>query len=542
MLNPAMGNPKSYLSLGFLILCLSLSSIGQAQSDPVYLNRDYEWQFQKAQAKKSLDHHDAIKPYLHSDFTDDDSVRYRAGFPMRWSREENDDRVANSLAIYPLLRSSFMYDASTESDWQSQLGIGVGAGYAYKDLVSFRINASAHRVQYPLYLRTRTEQMGVVPEGEVWHRNHHGYHYVDINGYLSFNAGKHFNFQVGHGKNFIGNGYRSMLLSDQAGNATYGKITTSIWRLKYVILYSAYKDINQNESRKYSDFLTKYSTTHYLSWNLTKWLNVGFFESVVWRPSDTLVERGFDVNYLNPVIFLRPVEFSTGSSDNSLLGMNLAVKPADKFQVYGQFIIDEFIAENFFRDISNIFKQEKDPEAGWWGNKYAWQLGVKTFDVFGVKGLGFQTECNLVRPFSYSHSNPTQNYGHMNSSLAHPRGANLVESISFVNYQKKNWFFEAYFQFMDQGLSTDTINYGEDIYRSYADRENEYGHFVGQGVQTQTVNAGIRASYLIYPINNLRLFSRVNYRWNYHWGTPTQQSMQFEIGLSSRLFNRYYDI
>ncbi len=538
-----MGKIRSYLAQTILLGFLLAPFVIKGQSDQVYLQRDYEWKYQQVLARKGWGHHDAIKPYLHSDFKGVDSVSDgQAGFPFRWLEPDQDENITNRIALYPLLQSSLMYDKSSQSDWQSQLGIGIGAGFAYKDIVSARINASAHRVQYPLYLRTRTDNLGVVPEGEVWHRNHNGYHYVDINGYLSLNGGKHFNFQIGHGKNFIGNGYRSMLLSDQAGNSTYGKITTSIWRIKYVILYSAYKDINQTQSRKYSDFLTKYSTTHYLSWNLTKWLNVGLFESVVWRPSDTLVERGFDVNYLNPVIFLRPVEFSTGSSDNSLLGLNLSAKVTDRFQVYGQFIIDEFIAENFFRDVGDMFKKQKDPQAGWWGNKYAWQLGVKSFDVFGLKGVGFQTECNLIRPFSYSHSNPTQNYGHMNSSLAHPRGANLIETITFVNYQKKNWFFEAYFQYLDQGISTDTINYGDDIYRSYADRENEYGHFVGQGAQGRTINTGIRASYLIYPFNNLRLFTGINYRWHDHRAISRNESMQFEIGISSRLFNRYYDI
>lgn len=48
-------------------------------------------------------------------------------------------------------------------------------------------------------------------------------------------------------------------------------------------------------------FRTKFMTHHYLSWNATKRLNIGLFESVLWQDDN---QRGFDFNYVNPVIFI----------------------------------------------------------------------------------------------------------------------------------------------------------------------------------------------------------------------------------------------
>ena len=59
--------------------------------------------------------------------------------------------------------------------------------------------------------------------------------------------------------------------------------------------------------------------------------------------------RGFDVNYLNPIIFYRAIEFSTGSrAGNALIGLSGKYKVSNKVNVYGQLIIDEFSSKDIF--------------------------------------------------------------------------------------------------------------------------------------------------------------------------------------------------
>ena len=71
---------------------------------------------------------------------------------------------------------------------------------------------------------------------------------------------------------------------------------------------------------------------------------------------------------------------------------------------------------------------------GFWANKYGYQLGFKMFDAFKIESLTLQTEYNLVRPYTYAHHNPEQNYAHYNQPLAHPLGANFSEMLFLANY------------------------------------------------------------------------------------------------------------
>jgi hypothetical protein len=535
-----------YSRLLALVLFL-YTHVAFSQSEQIFLNRDFEYPYQASLSDKSTEHHDAIKPFLYEDFKamklngQNGSVYYNPGFPFRSQANQNEDVDEGTLGFYPLMNLGYGYSSEDSGYSYSHLGLGASALFKYTNKITARINFSAHREQFPKYLRNGVQTNGVTPDGHVWQSYDKGYNYIDINGYLSWNVGKYFNFQVGHGKNFIGNGYRSLLLSDNAGNQSYGRILVDIWRLKYAVIYSHQKDINNTESRQYGNWTNKFSTTHYLSWNITKWLNLGVFESVVWQANDTLLNRGFDVNYLNPIIFFRPIEYSTGSSDNSILGINLCVKPVDRLQLYGQFVLDEFLLDEFMKDVKETINPGSQAEYGWWANKYGWQAGFKTFDLFGIQGLGIQSELNWVRPFTYTHSSPIQNYGHQNASNAHPLGANFMESVSFLNYQVRNWFFQLQVNWYNQGLSTDSVNYGENIYRSYNERQSEYGHVTGQGIQKDVLMAGFRASYLVYPQNNLRIYGSIRSRYE-SINNKASDIMLFEFGISTSLFNRYTDI
>lgn len=530
----------------FILLLVLAQLATLAQSEQIFLNRDFEYAYQAELSERNIKNHDAIKPFLYSDFkskglnAENSSAYYSPGFPFK-SLSKEDEKSEGQLSVSPILDLGSGFSFGDSSYSFSNLGIGANALFHYTDAFTARISFSAHRGQYPEYLNELVKTTGRTPEGHVWHTYDNGYNYTDMSGYLSWTPNKFVNFQLGHGKNFIGNGYRSLMLSDHAGNNTYGRILVSVWKIKYMVLYNHLKDVNNTESRTYGNWRNKYSTSHYLSVNLTKWLNVGLFESVVWKAKDTLLNRGYDVNYLNPIIFFRPVEYSTGSSDNSILGFNLNVKPAKNVQVYGQFVLDEFLLDEFMKDIREMFKPGSQANTGWWANKYAWQLGFKYFDAFKVKGLGFQSEINWVRPFTYSHSDPIQNYGHQNASMAHPLGANFMESVSFVNYQKRNWFFQLQFSWYNQGLSTDSVNYGEDIYRTYNDRQNEYGHVTAQGIQKRVNSIGFRASYLVYPETNIRVFGSIRSR-NETISNRSRNDLFFQIGVSSLLNNRYNDI
>ncbi|MFL9830395.1 gliding motility protein RemB [Flavobacterium sp. ST-87] len=352
---------------------------------------------------------------------------------------------------------------------------------------------------------------------------------------LTFSPGKFFDLQLGYGRNFIGDGYRSLLESDGASPYPYFKLNTTFWKLKYTNTFMWLKDVRPEvtEDRTYA---TKFMANHYLSWNVSNKLNLGFFESVVWANTN---DRGFDANFINPIIFYRSVEFGSSSrSGNAVLGLTFKYKWDNQINFYGQFILDEF-------SLGDI--KERDNS---WKNKYGYQLGAKYYNAFNVANLLFQIEYNRIRPYVYSHSDPITNYGHNNQSLGHQWGGNFSEFLTIARYHKGRLFADAKFtigvrgfDFADSGANS---NYGVNIYRDYdEERFADSGVKVGQGNKTDFFMADIQGGYLINPSTNLKLFASYIYRdFKPVQNTATtikESTNWFSVGLRSDIFNWYFD-
>ena len=341
---------------------------------------------------------------------------------------------------------------------------------------------------------------------------------------LSYAPSDYFEFELGYGTNFIGQGYRSLFLSDVAFNYPYFKITTDVWRFKYVNIFSALKG-SDGLGLDRGSFKAKYTTSHYLNWAVSPRFNVGLFETMVWQGKDTLSDRGFDPNYLNPVIFYRPVEYSVGSPDNALIGMDMSFKATTNFILYGQFVIDEFLLSEF-RD-----------RTGWWANKWAAQLGFKSFDPFGVDGLYVHGEFNVTRPFTYTHGSVLQNFGHYNQPLAHQLGANFYEGILKGYYETGNWYGEAFLLYAEYGRDPDSLNLGSDIFKSYANPSMQYGNKIGQGIKCDLYYQKISAGYILNRNMNLRAAVSYIYRRNAIEDQGITQEHIFGIEFSTLLYN-----
>ncbi|MBX9807182.1 MAG: capsule assembly Wzi family protein, partial [Flavobacteriaceae bacterium] len=231
---------------------------------------------------------------------------------------------------------------------------------------------------------------------------------------LTFTPAKFIDLQLGYGRNFIGDGYRSILEGDAASPYPYFKINTNFWKIKYTNTYMWLKDVRPEVTLERT-YATKYMANHYLSLNVSNRWNLGLFESVIWTDTNN---RGFDMHFVNPIIFYRSVEFeSSARTGNAVLGLTSKYKWNNQLNFYGQFLLDEFSLS----EVKN--------ESNSWKNKFAYQLGVKYFNAFKVDNLLLQLEFDHVRPYVYSHSEPITNYGHNNQSMGHPWGGNFEELL-----------------------------------------------------------------------------------------------------------------
>lgn len=341
--------------------------------------------------------------------------------------------------------------------------------------------------------------------------------------------------QLGYGRNFIGDGYRSLLEGDGASPYPYFKLDTKFWRFKYTNTYMWLKD-TRAEVTIDKTYATKYMANHYLSYNISNKLNLGFFESVIWTNDN---KRGFDMNFVNPIIFYRTVEFgSSPRSGNAVLGLTAKYKFNNQINAYGQFLIDEF-------SISDVKAQNSS-----WKNKFGYQLGVKYYNAFKINNLLLQLEYNAVRPYVYSHLEAITNYGHNNQNMGHNWGGNFQEILAIARYHKGRFFADTKLTFGERGLdfnkTIDRNNYGSNIYLSYnIDRPFDNGVKIGQGNKSNIFIADLQVGYLINPATNMKLYGSFIYR-NFNPNTDIAPYLKSEttwvsLGLRCDIFNWYFD-
>ncbi|UYW00761.1 gliding motility protein RemB [Flavobacterium agricola] len=352
---------------------------------------------------------------------------------------------------------------------------------------------------------------------------------------ITYTPSEFFDFQLGYGRNFIGDGYRSLIISDVASPYPYFKINTKFWKIKYTNTFMWLKDPSR-EATVDATYATKYMANHYLSWNVNNRLNLGLFETVIWQNTNN---RGFDMNFINPIIFYRSVEFNSSSrTGNAALGLTGKYKFSNSINMYGQLFLDEFSLS----DMTNGSNS--------WKNKYAYQIGAKYYNAFKVKNLMLQLEYNSVRPYTYSHSRVITNYAQNNQSMGHLWGANFREVIAIANYYKGRWFANAKLVYgvkgFDFGTDATAINYGSNINISYDyNRYRDNDVKIGQGNKTHLFNGELQAGYLVNPSLNLKLFGSVIYRdfspLESTVSTPKGNTTWFQVGLRTDLFNWYTD-
>ncbi|HEV7783253.1 MAG TPA: hypothetical protein VGO58_18385 [Chitinophagaceae bacterium] len=383
------------------------------------------------------------------------------------------------LAINPVIQVYVSKEKDNDQTlYLNTRGVNIRGRIANK--IGFYGYITDNQEKDPIYVRDWVNLRKAVP-GQGFYKPFKGtgYDYFDARGYFTFNVTKYIDVAFGYDKNFIGNGHRSLLLGDGSSNNLFLKLNTRIWKFNYQNLFM---ELHSAEIPGGDKLLPKkYATMHHLDVSVTKWLNIGLFEGVIFGRKDR-----FDFGYLNPIIFYRSIEQQNGSFDNSIIGLDAKANFDHKIQVYGQLSLDEFL-------LSEIKKNR-----GWWANKFGIQIGAKYIDAFGISNLDLQVEHNRVRPFTYSHRDSVANYSHYNQPLAHPLGANFSEYIGIARYQPApKWNIVGKLIYYKQGKDSSARSFGSNILLPNIPpyRDGDFGYSIGSGQQTNVFYASFLLSY-----------------------------------------------
>ncbi|MBA2610609.1 MAG: hypothetical protein H0U95_01470 [Bacteroidetes bacterium] len=361
---------------------------------------------------------------------------------------------------------------------------------------------------FPTYISNVTKASLVVPGQGRWKAfKAYGYDYAFSSGFFSVQPLKNLNIQIGHGKQKIGNGYRSLLLSDNAFNYPYARVTQQWFkgRLSYTNIYAALMNldyasliITPNTERLYQK---KAASFQYLSVNLTKSINFGFFQGMIWHAGDKRNKQDLTWQYFNPVIYSNLAQYQLTNKNNILIGGDIKIKLTHKINLYGQIMAD---------DLSNT-KQ--------YGNGVGYQIGANYFDVLGVKNLFLQVEYNDVNENSYGNplgTTTNQSYSQYNQNLAYTPGSGK-EFIVIGDYKWKRFFVNLKYNYQN------LLKSGEYYYTN------------------QLINA--RIGYLINPAYNFNVNLGMTYRaQNFNnFANLNNQTNYIYLGIRTSIYNLYYD-
>ena len=456
----------------------------------------------------------------------------------RFYRYESDLISTHSSSLDLHVNPVIQWDVGVDSELGSPLYTntrGIEFRGTIDQKLSFYSSIHENQVRLPSYVQSVQDSVGVIPLEGFWKSfGEDGYDFLRARGYLDFNVSPHVSAQFGFGNHFIGDGIRSLILSDFSNAYTYLKVDLEVWKFRYTNIFAEmigdvfFFEGGTLGSRAYPK---KYFALHHLDLAITPNLHVGLFESVLTGQPDSLGGADFKIQYLNPIIFYGAIEQQDGSADNVIVGtdLNWGINPS--LQFYGQFVLDELILDEL---LSN---------SGWWGNKYAFQLGLKHYN-FLTPNLSWQLEYNQARPFTYAHDGAFTSYTHYRQPLAHPLGANFREVLFVVGYQPaKRLITKANFLLADYGSGpVNGFSIGRDPLINSNNRginnENDFGNRQGQGIAGDLAITQFLASYQFK--HNLFLDLQLMYRLEKREGSPNQSSAIFVTGVRLNIPRRSY--
>jgi hypothetical protein len=532
---------KFYL---FLLLAFASAGAGYAQS----LYQPYSYQFyQKLNSdlySTQTRMHTSLKPFFVDDTTvvahynqlmgmGVDSTGHRSWFHRKLFQEHLIDIKQNGEYTF---FADFLPDLTVGRDfsghrttWLNTRGYQVGGTIGNK--FYFYTSGFENQAVFPEYYSTYVDQTGIV-SGQAYDRSF-GKRTKDwsyVTAVLSYTPVKYLNITLGQDKTFIGDGYRSVLLSDVSAPYPFLRLTGTLGNVRYMAMWNYMVDPRAPQFSYQDGYRKKWGVFHYLDWNVSNRLSLGFFDNVTWADKDNLGNRrGFEFTYVNPFVFLRPLEATVGSPDNALLGFTGKYKITDGITAYGQFGLDEFEAKNFFS--SN----------GSYRNKYSYQIGFRGADLFKVRTLNYLIEYNAAKPYTYSEQTSINNYSNDGEPLAHPFGANFREVVGLLNYTYKRFDFSGELDYAHYGLDQNSLNYGKDIFQVYSQPAKAFGNYIGQGLTTNMVYLEGKIAYLLNPKYNLRLELGGIYRTEKNTSFNDKTAM-ITFGLRSSFRNLYTDL
>ena len=381
---------------------------------------------------KSL--HDAWRTF---DQTASNRRRYKSWF-MRKLRNE-------ALVEYTNDGVFIGFDPLTHQQWSRSsdnpdelLYLNMRGAQVYGSIgkrVSFRSSLLENQVTLPNYITATVGNRGSLPGQGRTKATDGAFDFAVASGSVFIEAREGTSIAFGNDKHFYGNGYRSMLSSDNAFNQLYLSCSQQLFKgkIRYDVRWSQLFDNQRISSNSENEaaIVRKGATFHVLSAKPVQWLEIGVVEGGVWQRYDARSgSLPFDYNMVNPVIFSNSIVKDNDNQVTMFQGLNLNIQPDVSFSIYGQFMRIAY-----------------DDDA------FASQLGVVKHNLF-LEGLTLQAEFNQCQKNVVTQTDFDQvDLTHQGQPLMHAWGEDFSELMLRLNYRWRDAWVDLKYHQGDRELS-----------------------------------------------------------------------------------------
>lgn len=332
-----------------------------------------------------------------------------------------------------------------------------------------------------------------------------GYDYAFAVGYFCYAPIKSLRISAGNNPQFIGDGYRSLLLSDNSCAAPYLRLD---WKINPKFNFTYYRSRLINLMRRGASssaeiyYETKGHSVNYFTYKPTARTSISLFEGSIWNRGDSLTSTTSHPLYYNPVPFVSTLILDGKNEVVSLLGINVNYQAGDNHRIYGQLAMND-----------------------WNAKKIGYQLGYRGYNFFGLTDLMLQFEFNDVPAGMFESTNPRLNYSHYNLPLAHAKGSGFREVIVRANYEYKHWF-----------LDSKSVMY---LLNDYSQTAHLALYDAGPRIDGVVFYQSVELGYRFNRKMNLSIFGKWRLRTSSEFGMPIANTIQ--IGMRTALTNHYDD-
>ncbi|MFK7757820.1 MAG: hypothetical protein AB8B53_12895 [Flavobacteriales bacterium] len=437
----------NYLNRLILLLLAVLGhSEATGQSDLFPLQQDFIEEAREVYGTPDSLAHSSLLPFsikssqLQNSFFIEDSAKY---YSVAKAKLFRDDLISVKepdfkLAVNPLFHFSKGFELSDTSAYSDTINL-------YRNIRGFKIDGQIGKRMFfstsflenivflPSWQRAYADSSLVIP-GMGRHKDFKdsGFDYGVSNGWLSYYPAENLNLFFGHGKQFIGHGYRSHILSHQSFNYPHLKSTIILLKGKLQVMWSL-AGLQTLERKPLGEvpeslFKRKAATFSNISYLLGRHLELSVAEVNTWRRyDDDTGSLPLEYTAYLPVPFLGAV-IKDSPGHQSRIAANLLIKASPKLQLYAQSLIG---AQSF-------------------------QAGVRVNNLL-LNGLRVNLEYNQSR--NVQEANSLVDFTHFNENLGHPLSANFEEFISRIMYRNNRWNGSVTYTLIDADSKRNTLNF-----------------------------------------------------------------------------------